>query len=440
MFLSRVRELAGLSAVRLTLSLLLVFAFVVVIAWGGTYWLVGREVNRLADARLTAQLDLVVRAIEQGADLPAPGFGQEIAVVTGAGTRGRLPFPMPDGPDGIYLYDQRGLDFRYLIHTAPEGSRIIISENAERQDELLETLRAGLQFSLIAVLVAGVLAGLWFARRAQRRLDLIRDGLANVAQGQLETRIHLPGRPDDLSILADRINVTTGRLEQSMEQMRVQSSNIAHDLRTPLARLRAGIESSLIGLTEQGRPVEADALGSALEQIDRIVGTFNALLRLSRLESGAGRDGYETVDLGALARQIAETYAPVVEDAGQQLNLDIADAAGVAGDRDLLVQLAANLIQNALRHGSPGQDITMRVHGSVLRVVDQGPGIPLAEREKVLQPLYQLEKARQSDGYGLGLSMVAAISALHGASLGLSDGHGGRGLAVTVRFPKLTDL
>lgn len=440
MFLSRIREYARLSAVRLTLSLLFVFASVTIFAWVGTFWLVEREMNRMLDARLAAQADLVADALNSGVDLPLPGFGQSIAVVTNTGTRGTLPFSIPDRRDGTYLYDRRGPEFRYLIRTTTIGDKIIISENAERQDELLETLTGGLQVSLLGMLIAGLVAGLWLASRGQKRVDLISSGLARVAQGHLKTRISLPGRADDLSMLADRINATTERLGHSVEQMRVQSSNIAHDLRTPLARLRAGIETSVINLTEHNQPVDADVLGSALEQIDRLVGTFNALLRVARIESGAGRDAFETVDLKALAEYIAETFEPVVEDAGQHLRLDIADAAQIKGDRDLLVQLAANLIQNALRYGSAGQQITLAIHGTVVSVIDQGPGIPFSEREKVLQPLYQLEQARQNDGFGLGLSMVAAISDLHDANLSLSDGHDGRGLAVTLRFPKLTNL
>ena len=138
--------------------------------------------------------------------------------------------------------------------------------------------------------------------------------------------------------------------------------------------------------------------------------------------------------------QVGETFGPVIEDAGQNLNIDITEPAQIKGDRDLLVQLMANLIQNALRYGQDGQTITVRLHGSVLSVTDQGPGIPFAEREKVFQPLYQLETTRQSEGFGLGLSLVRAISELHDADLSLSDGDSGRGLRVTVRFPKFTNL
>ncbi len=440
MFLSRFKALKQQSAVRLTLGLLFVFAFVTVLAGFGTYSLVQREMTRLADGRLVSQANLVEAALRDGTELPQPGIGQSIAVRTETGSRGTLPFAAPDRLDGTYMFERGSQDFRYLVRTTPSGDKILISENMERQDELLEALSWGTRASVFLVLLVGAIAGLLFAIRGQKRLDLISAGLANVADGQLDTRIVLPGRKDDLSVLSDRINFTTERLAYSMEQMRVQSSNIAHDLRTPLARLRAGIETSLIDLTERDVAVDADALGSALEQIDHIVGTFNALLRLSRIESGAGKGAFKTVELKALVEEVADTFTPVIEDAGQHLRLEITDPAQVKGDPEMLVQVVANLIQNALRYGADGQVITIRVHGSVLSVIDQGPGIPFAEREKVLQPLYQLETTRQNEGFGLGLSMVAAVCELHETALSLSDGDEGLGLAVTLRFPKITNL
>ncbi|MEM9221873.1 MAG: ATP-binding protein [Pseudomonadota bacterium] len=436
--MSRVRRLTRRSAIRLTLRLLLVFAAVATLASAGTYWLVEREITRLADARLEALRDEVLGAMETETPFPEPGFGQNVLIVENGTARGQLPFAVPDRPDGVYYHDEEGErpEFRYLIHTAPNGARIIIAENVERQDELLEILSGGLQLALIGALVAGAVAGMLFSRREQKRLDVIGDGLAEVAKGHLSRRIVLPGPADDLALLSERINATTDRLERSVELMRTQSSNIAHDLRTPLARLRATIETSLIALTEEARPVDAEVLGEALEQIDRIIGTFNALLKLSRLESGAGREGFALLDLKTLAADLGAAFEPVAEAAGQTLAVTIGDPAKVRGDRDLLVQLIGNLVQNAVRHGARGQRVTLSVQGRVLTVGDQGPGIPLAERSKVLQPLYQLESARQGEGFGLGLSIVSAICDLCGASLSLSDGEGGRGLVVTVRFPQ----
>lgn len=437
MFLNRLKGFHRLSAVRLTFSLLIVFAIVTVMEWVGTYFLVEREMNRLVDARLQAQMVSVTEALEAGQPLPQPGVGQEISIATEARVVGTLSFPIHSQADGTYDYDpttRDGPDFRYLIKDVDNG-RIVVAESTERQEEFREILGTGMLASLFGMLGIGSLAGLWLARRGQKRLDTISTGLAQVAQGQLETRITLLGRPDDLSILADRINSTTAQLEQAMEQMRVQSSNIAHDLRTPLARLRAKVESDLIALSEQKRAVSVDDLGTALEQIDHLTGTFNALLRLAKIERGAGKAAFEPLDLEALIAHVAETFAPVVEDAGQSLRIDIKDPALIKGDHDLIVQLVANLIQNALRYGSEGQTITLAIQGALVSVSDEGPGIPSANREQVLQPLFQLETTRQNDGFGLGLPMVRAICVLHDAELILGDRPTGCGLVVSVNFP-----
>ncbi|MGX9355173.1 sensor histidine kinase [Roseobacteraceae bacterium S113] len=442
MFLSRVRSIARQSAIRLTASLLIVFAIITLFAWAGTYFLVQREMMRLVDARLANQLGLVERAIRSGEDLPPLALGQSLGVIDGRSLIGSVPLNRDDvpGQDGFYSDDPLEPELRFFVRRMADGRRIIVAESTERQAELLETLADGLRLSLWCLLGASVIAGALFAWRGQTRLARVSAGLEKVARGQLATRIALPGRRDDLTVLAERINTTTAQLERSMEQMRVQSSNIAHDLRTPLARLRAEIESALIDLTENDLPISAETMGAGLEQIDTIIGTFNALLRLSRIESGAGKAGFADLELAALAGEVAETFAPVVEDAGQTLVFESTAPAQVRGDRDMLVQLIANLIQNALRYGAPHQQITLRVQGRLLQVMDQGPGIPEAEREKVLQPLYQLENTRQSDGFGLGLSMVSAISDLHGADLMLGEGDGGQGLAVGVEFPKITEV
>jgi signal transduction histidine kinase len=440
MFLSRVKRLVSQSSVRLALSLIVVFLVATAFAGALTFLLVQREINRMADTRLIAQATLIETALKLGESPSEPALGQYYLIISDNSTIGRLPFDTPDERDGRYFLDRRGPEFHYLSRTLPSGTRIIVSENADRQDELLDTLLGGLFISLAGMLFIGIVTSIWFSLRAQKRLDLINEGLAKVANGHLDTQIKLPGRHDDLSLLAERINATTRRLSQSMQQMRVQSSNIAHDLRTPLARLRASLESSLDDLIKSGQPMTADTLGSALEQIDQLVATFNALLRLSRVETGAGKSAFKRVDLGPLITHVAEIYAPVMEDQGQYLVVHIVDPLGINGDWDLMVQLLANLIQNALRYGAVGQTVTIQVQGSVVSVIDQGPGIPPDEREKVLRPLYQLEQTRQNYGFGLGLSMVAAICTLHDATLQLSASDTGQGLTVTMRFPKLTKL
>ncbi|MBE1284432.1 MAG: HAMP domain-containing protein [Rhodobacteraceae bacterium] len=426
MFLSRYKFLFRLSAIRQALVLLSLFSVISILAGGATYWLVQREMLRAVDIRLNERMDIAVAALAAGDGLPEPEDGESARLVT---DMNRL---------GFWTDPELGEETRYLQRQTQHGV-ILLGENTERQEELRDILATGMQISLLASLFAAGLASVWMALRAQKRLNIITDGLADIARGQLDQRIVVEGN-DDLSLVAGRINSTTARLEQAMTDMRVQSSNIAHDLRTPMARLRAEIETSLTKLVEKGRAVTEDDLGEALDQIDQITGTFEALLRLSRIESGAGRSNFRSVSLDDLIDRLRETFAPVVEEAGHRLVVEKVAPAPVHGDPDLLVQLLANLLQNALRYGPVGQTITLRCHQTLLSVSDEGPGIPFAEHERVLQPLYQLKADRQGEGLGLGLSLVQAIAELHEAELSLSDGPNGQGLTVTIRFPAQATL
>lgn len=384
--------------------------------------------QRNVDARLTEGMDAAIASLDAGLDFSVSDSDETSAIVD------------QTVREGFRTEDLKGSseEVRYLVRTTSHG-RLQLGENTERQEELRDILAGGMQISLAATIFLTSLFGLWIARRSQERVNAISTGLAKVAQGDLGARITLDGN-DDLSLLANRIDSTAARLETAMTQMRVQSSNIAHDLRTPLARLRAQLESNLLALIEHERQVEVHDLEDALEQIDRITGTFEALLRLARIESGAGRNSFQTVRLKDLIAEIIDTYGPVVEEAGQTLDVAIRDATTISGDHDMLVQLLANLIQNALRYGANNQAIGIEVHGPRLIITDEGPGVPFDQRENVLQPLHQGEATRQGEGFGLGLALVRAICELHGAELSLSDGPNGRGLRVTVKFPRLTKL
>lgn len=421
MSLSRFNSLFRLSALRQALVLLSLFSLISIIAWGGTYWLVQSEMRRAVDDRLNQRMEAAITALAAGEGLPTPEDGESI----------RLTDETEDM--GFWTDPELGEETRYYQRQTPHGV-LVLGENTERQEELRDILAVGMQLSLLGSLLAAGIAAVWMAQKAQKRLNIITDGLADIAQGQLDKRIVLLGN-DDLSLVAGRINSTTARLEQAMTDMKVQSSNIAHDLRTPLARLRAEVETSLSSLVQNGRAVTEDDLIEALDQIDQITGTFEALLRLARIESGADRAEFTAVSLDGLIDRVLETFSPVVEAAGHEIKIERIAPASVHGDPNLLMQLLANLIQNALRYGRPGQTITLRCHQTLLSVSDEGPGIPFAERERVLQPLYQMESARQGEGFGLGLPLVQAIAELHDAEFSLADGPNGKGLTATIRFP-----
>ena len=296
---------------------------------------------------------------------------------------------------------------------------------------------AGFGWSAFAVLIAAIAAGAWIASRLQHRLNEVTSTLRRVANGDLSTRLAVSNRGDDLDLISGEINQTLGRLEALVDAMRQVSADIAHELRTPLNRLRIHIEEAARNAANAA-PVEDD-LAAAIAQSEAIDQTFSALLRIAQIEAGARREKFAPVDLAALLGDVGDIYAEVAEDAGQILLCDVAGAAWVMGDKELLTQTFANLIENAIRHCPAGTAITckVRVNGDwvTASVADTGPGIPTGEREMVLRRLYRLEKSRTAEGTGLGLSLVKAVADLHGAELALTDAT--PGLRVELRFTRI---
>ncbi len=220
-----------------------------------------------------------------------------------------------------------------------------------------------------------------------------------------------------------------------MENLRHVSSDIAHDLRTPLGRLRQRLEACRI---KRRSSVEYEAVvDAAIEDTDTILRTFDAMLRIAQIEAGVSRSRFTDIDLGSVAENVVEAFSAVAEDDGRTLNAQIAAGLTVFGDRELLTQMLANIIENALRHTPTGTTVDVRVSGhppgALLIVSDDGPGIPASQRERVLDRFYRLDASRTTPGSGLGLSLVAAVAKLHDAKLTLEDNR--PGLRVSVTFP-----
>ncbi|HVI22571.1 MAG TPA: HAMP domain-containing sensor histidine kinase, partial [Myxococcales bacterium] len=264
-------------------------------------------------------------------------------------------------------------------------------------------------------------------------IDAINRTTNAIIEGNLSDRVPAQGTGDELDRLAANLNRMLDRIQALMGNVRQVSSDIAHDLRTPLTRLRHRLEAARAQSPEQG-PV----LDRALEDIDELLAMFSALLRIAQIEAGAHRASFERVDLAEVFRHIADTYAPVADDQGQRLVSDVAPDLAIRGDRQLLVQMLANLVENALRHTPRGSTITLGLtdtpHGPRGVVADTGPGIPEEAREKVFQPFYRLEASRSTPGSGLGLALVAAIAGMHGIVIELSGND--PGLKVTLEFPR----
>lgn len=327
---------------------------------------------------------------------------------------------------------------RYRLLAGDIGSdyRLVVGKSYDEIETVGAITASTFLWATSIVLLAAVAGGWILALRLQRRMDAIAGTMARISEGELAARIPLLGNGDDIDVLSVRINATLDRLSSLFEGMKQVTSDIAHDLKTPLNRLKLTIRAA-IGKQEVGEPVAAE-LEEADAESDRINATFDALLRIAQIEAGARKARFAPVVLRDVAAAIAEAYVDVAGESGRTLVFEAEDDTSViSGDRQLLLQMCANLVENAMIHGPAGTIIGLRVAATAavttLSVTDDGPGIPTSERTNVLRRLYRLEKSRTTPGSGLGLSLVKAIADLHGAQLVLSDNH--PGLCVAINFP-----
>jgi signal transduction histidine kinase len=292
-------------------------------------------------------------------------------------------------------------------------------------------------FSALAWISGGGLlmaaaGGILLSRSFIARMDTITRTCRAIMEGRFTDRIPTKGNHNELDNLALVINAMLDRITTLMENLKQVSSDIAHDLRTPLTRLRNQLERA--GNEARNKEEYAAALNGALTETDGILALFAALLRIAQIESGSRKAGFTRVDLEALLHHIAEIYRPAAEDENHPFALDIRAPAAIQGDRELLIQLLANLIDNAIRHTPAGTKIVLglgrRGTALILSVADTGPGIAVDQREKLFRRFTRLEQSRTTPGHGLGLAMVAAIADLHGATVSITDNRPGTRLDV----------
>lgn len=323
----------------------------------------------------------------------------------------------------------------YLVRSSPLwDGQLILARSREPIVELGETFGAVVLVGLIPSLLLSAILGIWVARRMEDRIEAIRATLSQMQRGDLSARVPANGRDDDLGRIAAAVNDMGDDLSAAMDSLRQISTDIAHDLRTPIQRVQVLLDQ----IGETGLTADQEALvASAQSETDRITRTFRSMLQIARIEGGGTAPSLEAVDLNEIAETMVSVYEGAAEEAGQSLTLHLASTpATTFGDRSLLQQVLANLIENAICHCPMGSRIAVSLDASgpvALSVTDNGPGIPEGEREKVLRRLYRLERSRTTEGSGLGLSLVAAVCELHGAALALSDSE--PGLKVTIRFP-----
>ena len=308
------------------------------------------------------------------------------------------------------------------------GGYLTLAASADARAALRQTFLIVLGVSLLPTAAIALTGGLLIARRSDRRLLGIESTLAQLTSGDLAARVPaMRGGADDLSRIARRIDKMATAQEANTNALRQVSADIAHDLKTPIQRVAVLLEEA------ERNPSNANAIARAKSETTDIVKIFQALLQIAQIEGGSPRAHFDRVELGEVAETMVEVYAPDAEEGGQTISLKLDAPEPVFGERTLIGQMLANLIENALRHAGPNSQIAVSVEGTRLSVSDTGPGIPAQEHENVLRRLYRLDQSRNTPGNGLGLSLVKVIADLHDCKLDLRDND--PGLVVSLTFP-----
>ena len=316
----------------------------------------------------------------------------------------------------------------------PDGSFFAVGTDTHRTLEAQEAMQRAFVWAMGATLLLALGGGALLSRGFLRRVDDINRTTRAIMGGDFSERIRTRSAGDELDQLAANLNDMLDRLQKLMEGLRQVSTDIAHDLRTPLSRLRQGLEVARL----EARSLEdyKGAVDRALQDADVALAIFSALLRIAQIESGTRRASFTTIDFSGLVESLVMTYSAVAEDLGKRLTLSIAPGVLVRGDRELLTQMLVNLIENALRHTPGGATISVALSidggGPVVVIADNGPGIVEPEREKVFRRFYRLEASRTTPGSGLGLALVSAVAELHHIRIHLTDNQ--PGLRVTLQF------
>ena len=336
------------------------------------------------------------------------------------------------GPDGTEEHRARARAFRLIGNL-----RLLVGRDVRDLEQTRSVIVGALGWGLAISVGLALAGGLMMTSSMVRRIEAINDTSREIVEGDLTRRIPASGAGDDFDKLVANLNGMLDRITGLMETVRQVSDNIAHDLRTPLTRLRSRLE--IARAQQGGSAAEARAaVEQAIEEADGLLATFQALLRIARIEAGQRRAGFAAVDLGPLLTDVAELYEPVAAERDQTIALEVTDGVVIDGDRDLLFQAVANLVDNAIKYTPIGGHIVLglkRTGEAVeLSVVDTGPGIPFDQRERVFDRFHRLESSRSTPGSGLGLSLVRAVARLHGATIRLTDN--APGLRVALALPR----
>lgn len=444
------------ASVRLAALYLLLFAASAAVLGAVVFWIAGAALEGQARARIEAEVAALRLEYQAG------GLARLLADVKARGPgSGALDYLVQDG-DGRHLggeilgsvprlgwqrlkvreaddatADGNGRETLQALAVSLGGGVVLaVGDDTERIVEAEEAILRAFAFAVGLTVLLGAAGGAWLGHLFLRQVDAIGRTAEAIIGGDLARRIPVQGTGDDLDRLAATLNRMLDRIAALMESLRQVSNDIAHDLRTPLSRLGQRLEDARAharSVADYERAVEG-----AVAETEGLLGTFAALLRIAQVEAGAQRAAFRRVDLSRIAETVADAFAPAAEDEGHTLAAKVSPGVAVHGDQELLTQMLVNLVENALRHTPRGSRVQVLLaqqpghSGAVLAVEDDGPGVPEAERERILRRFYRLEQSRTTPGSGLGLSLAAAVAELHGAELRVEDARPGLRVSVAM--------
>lgn len=453
-------NLLNTTTFRLALIYLALFATSAIALLGYVYWNTAGFLARQSDEAVQVEITGLAEQYAQG------GLAQLVHIVIQrsrdprqslyllvdprgsvlAGNLGRRPGVEP-GPDGWMDFQFNRLTMEGSeIHSArarafplPDGSFLLVGRDVQELRSIENLITSSLAWAIALTVALGLVGGVIISRNMLARVDEINQTSRNIIRGDLSQRVSVAGSGDEFDQLAENLNEMLEQIESLMTGMREVTDNVAHDLRSPLNRLRTRLEMAMMreGSTEEVRT----ELERSIADADHLLSTFNSLLAIARAETGSMRDTMTRFDLGELVHDAVELYEPVAEEAGITCTVETDEELEIFGNRELLAQAIANLLDNAIKHGNKAtcgapqiRVVARREPGAVtVSVSDNGPGIAIEDRERVLGRFVRLEESRNTPGSGLGLSLVAAAAQLHGGKLKLDDAE--PGLKAVLRLP-----
>ena len=458
-------KLLRTTAFQLTLVYLLIFILFAVSLLGyfalNTRRLITEQITRTVTAEVTRLREQYTEAGIRGLvlfiDLRSRRPGSSLYLVTtptGEALAGNVAALAPgalDHPGWIETSYRRieapdDVEHRAMVQVVelPGGFRLLVGRDLEERERIYGIIANAGRWSFALVVVLGLAGGFFVSRRVLKRIDAMTDTAQTIMAGDLAGRLPVAGTGDELDRLAGNLNVMLERIEALMGGLKEVTDNIAHDLKTPLTRLRNRCEQAL--RTARGDGEYRAALEATIAESDELIRTFDALLMIARAESGQARDNMTEFDAAEIARDVGELYEPLAEQKGLALKVEASEAAPVRGNRELVSQALANLIDNAIKYAGPEAsklngapaEIVVKVGAEgeriVLTVADRGPGIADADRGRVVERFVRLEQSRSQPGSGLGLSLASAVARLHGGELKLEDNQ--PGLRSVIALPR----